>query len=511
MRVRPPRAPSTPTWSRLLQVVAMVLGVGLALQPAHADPNQQRFGIGGYFRVGARPDFQGGDGRLGYWWLYGRLLNEGPYAMVDLRVDLAQASPGTTDPWATAHMRLEGGSVGGASPTDGSLATFRMSQLFVRTGNVLIPNVTWQIGTLDTWFGDLGLYDIRPSQLFYETVGLSGWYRKGIVDVMLGVGDSGFKIRGLNYSPIFTAGGYVGLRAGKKFQIGLGGQVLYEPAVLGSQNAPYATPGLDYEDWIRGEVLQRFEQENPGQADDFPDPEARSFVSGKAALYVGFGNMGPLRWNSLYASFRKVHPEIRTTERWQDEDYTLYVGDLTDERYELLIGNEMQLNVIRDRWDITWAAVYGEHWDEDNDLQPSDHDRWYASGVIRNQVYVTRVFHILLETSLAREFSKNGNAFRTRGDSIFQSTDGRADSRGLEFGDSDTRDTWQGKGGFVINPLGPGIYVRPSLRVLYGVQWSSQNNAFGNSFVDSLSELNDFGAWENRWHHMLSFEVEAWF
>ena len=117
----------------------------------------------------------------------------------------------------------------------------------------------------------------------------------------------------------------------------------------------------------------------------------------------------------------------------------------------------------------------------------------------------------MVESSIARERSKNGNAYRNHGDSIFQSTGGSADSRGLEFGDSDTRDTWQGKGGIVLNPFGPGIYVRPSLRLLYGVQWSTQNNAFGNAFVESVSDLNEFGAWENHWHHVIGLEVEAWF
>ena len=45
----------------------------------------QRAHVGGYFRVMTRPDLQGGSGRLGYWNLYGRLLNEGPYATLDFK------------------------------------------------------------------------------------------------------------------------------------------------------------------------------------------------------------------------------------------------------------------------------------------------------------------------------------------------------------------------------------------------------------------------------------------
>ena len=42
--------------------------------------------LGGYMRVMTRPDFQGGNGRLGYWNLYGRLLNEGPWMSLDGRI-----------------------------------------------------------------------------------------------------------------------------------------------------------------------------------------------------------------------------------------------------------------------------------------------------------------------------------------------------------------------------------------------------------------------------------------
>jgi hypothetical protein len=115
------------------------------------------------------------------------------------------------------------------------------------------------------------------------------------------------------------------------------------------------------------------------------------------------------------------------------------------------------------------------------------------------------------ETSLAKEVSTNGNAFREHADSIFANTEGQPDTRGLERGDTDTRHTWQGKTGFVINPLGPGIYTRPSLRLLYGLQYSNQNNAFGNTFVESVDQYNEFGNVERHWHQVLALETEAWF
>ena len=63
----------------------------------------------------------------------------------------------------------------------------------------------------------------------------------------------------------------------------------------------------------------------------------------------------------------------------------------------------------------------------------------------------------------------------------------------------------------VLNPLGPGIFVRPSLRFLYGVQHSTQNNAFGNAFVERLDQYGDFEATEQHLHHLLAVEAEVWF
>ena len=116
----------------------------------------------------------------------------------------------------------------------------------------------------------------------------------------------------------------------------------------------------------------------------------------------------------------------------------------------------------------------------------------------------------------SRSTSTNGNTYRNSVGSIFQSEDGIQDSRGLEFGDSDTRQTWQGKTGIVLNPLGPGVYVRPSIRLLYGVQVSSQHAAWGSSFVDSQNQYDDFYSDEDllndrHIHQVVALEAEAWF
>ena len=63
----------------------------------------------------------------------------------------------------------------------------------------------------------------------------------------------------------------------------------------------------------------------------------------------------------------------------------------------------------------------------------------------------------------------------------------------------------------MLNPTGAGVFNRPSLRVLYGLQYSSQNNAFGNSFSESLNDDNLYGTEERHLHHVVGLEAEAWF
>lgn len=487
---------------RLLLLTAMLCCSGVAeAGPAH---------VGGYFRVAARPDLQGGAGSLGYWNLYGRLMNEGSYGMLELRYDVLERRSGATEPWTTLHVRVEGGSIANADPFNGSLAQYRMSQVFLKTGNVALPDVTWQLGTLEYFYGDLGLYDMRPATIFFDTVGISGRLDKKNFELLVGAGDAGFRKRGFDYSAIPT----VGLASRFKvphFEIGVGGEVFWEPGAQGSRNAPYQTPGINYEDWIRGEVVDRYLEEFPGLEDFFPDPVRRSSVSGKAVGYVGFGGYGPLIWNNFFITVGRDHPMRFTTETLGGRDLRLFIHDFTDQRYAMILGNEMQLRLVPDRLDAVWSVMWGDQWDLDNQIVPTDWDRTFGSTVLRFQAYATESVHLIAETSGARERARNGNAYREHFDSIFQNTGGQPNTRGLEYGDTDTRWTWQGKAGVVLNPLGRGVYNRPSLRLLYGLQYSNVNNAFGNAFVDTVDQYNAFGNVERHWHHLGSAEAEVWF
>jgi len=344
-----------------------------------------------------------------------------------------------------------------------------------------------------------------------DTIGLSARYQAGPLDLVVGLGDAGFSIRRRQYSTVLTGGASLRVALGRRLQLGAGLQSYFEPKVEGNRFAPYDTPGVTFENFVRGEVAERFLEENPGLGDLFPDPVATSSASYKAIFYLGFGDIGPLRWSALHANFLKRHPQNFVTESIAAGDFDVFVKSLTDEQFQINAGNEMLFTLWPGRIDAVWGVFYGKHWDRDNDISVSDNDRSFYSTVVRVQNYLSPTVHLLLETSVARERSENGNQFRNHVDSVFTSTAGIADARGLEFGDSETRDTWQGKFGVVLNPQGPGIYVRPSLRILYGAQYSSQNNAFGNNFVDTLDEFNDFPAEERHWHQVIALEAEAWF
>ena len=460
----------------------------------------------------ARPDFQGGYGRLGYSTLYGRLLNEGPYGALELGLDVLKPVS-ADDPWATVRVRMEGGSLPGTDGFGASLAQFRVSQFHVEAGNLLGPALTFRLGTLVYFYGDLGLYDVRPATLFDETLGLSAQFRSEFVDVLVGFGDSGFFLKGAQYSPILTAGAGVRVRLGGHLEFGAGGQVGVEPFVEGSKNSSYVTPGIVYADYLRKEVVQRFFESNPGPDSLFPrvSPSAVPNFNYRAVGYMGFGKLGPLKWNSSFVAFRRLHPELSTTETFQGRDYTLYIADLTRDRYRFVAGNEMLLSLWPERLDLAWSVMLTDDANLANAIQAGEDNRRTYSTVLRLQLYLTRAVHVLLESSLAQERSKNGNLFRTRSDSVFRSTGGQADTRGLEFGDSAVRNTWQMKSGLVLNPTGFGIYARPAIRLLYGFQYSTQNAAWPNGFVDSLSQFNEFPSADRRWHHVISLEAEGWF
>lgn len=480
---------------------------------AGADAPTDRFGAAGYFRIMTRPDFEGGSGRLGYWWLYGRLLNEGPYGELNLRMNVLQNRPGTNDVWAIVHTRIAGTSFQAADANNGFFGDFKATQLYVQVGNVLFNNVTWQIGTLEDYWGDLHIYDLRPSNVLYDTVGLSGTYRNDKFDVMFAVGDSGYFQKKQAYNTILTGAASFRYRLiPGKLELGARAQVGYEPPVAGNRNALYAlSRPVSYEDFARNEIIKRERELNPDISERTNPFTPRGGTSYKGVLYAGFGNVGPVVWNNFYATFSRKHPDAFYRENYQGQDYIVPIADLTDERYELFLGNEMHLWLVPGKLEALWGMAFGYQYNNDNKVQAGEDNRTYYSTVLRTHYYFTDTFHLLAETSIAQEKIANGNMFREHSDSIFASTAGMPDTRGLEFGDSNTRNTWQGKLGVALTPKGKGIYSRPSLRLLYGLQYSNQQAAYGNSFVDNLDQYNLFTGPERHWHSVISIEAEKWF
>jgi hypothetical protein len=204
-------------------------------------------------------------------------------------------------------------------------------------------------------------------------------------------------------------------------------------------------------------------------------------------------------------------PQTFYTETYQGVNYNIYLHDLTDQMYDVQVGNQMQLTLVPNLLHASWGVVFGLDRNGANTVAAGEDNRWYASTVLRLQAYATNNVHFLAESSVAHEVSLNGNLWREHYDSIFQSTNGIADSQGLEFGDTNQRNTWQGKAGIVFNPSGKGIYVRPSLRLLYGLQYSNMQAAFGNNLQTTLDQYNQFPTQELHWHQVVSVEAEGWF
>ena len=508
---------------RLITFLAVLLSFAYAFNDARADDD--RFSAGGYFRIAARPDFQGGQSKLGLWNISGRLLNESQWAALEMRLQLIKQTPGTNEIWTSIHAKIEGGSAHAADLLNGSLGNFALTQLYAKAGNVLIEDVVWQVGTLDYYFGDLGLYDMKFAEIFYDTVGVSAMYQGKMADVLVGIGDSGYLKHRNGYSPVLTFGAATRIRPVDGFEFGLGAELFYEPSVEGSENSPHQSKftGHDkvtYESFVRHEVLQDY-ADTLGQASQFdllyPKPSNESAFSFKLVGYLGFGKMGALKWNNLFFNFLREHPEQYYYETYNGEEKRIYIKNWTDERYQFNIGDEMNLEIVKNRFDLTWAALFGYHFDKDDDISASERNRMIWSIVARGQIYLTQTTHILAETSYAQEKSLNGNLWRSSAGSIWANNGGIANNRGLEYGDLDLRRTWQGKLGFVINPAGYGIFSRPSLRLLYGIQYSNMHNAFANSNVETQGESNEFygddfkSISDRHWHHVISIEAEAWF
>lgn len=490
-----------------------------------------------YVRASAQDDFGYNSPTLGWSPFYGRLMNETPWLMADFGYHVVRPErPGGER--ATLFMRIEGGSYRGFNMGQGSLSNFAINQVWLETENVLFKSLVTQTGNLWYNMGYIGIFDNFTAQVFYDTVGFRAGQRTKLFEYFLGAGDSGWSLyrnraydgwEGHQYAVIPTVGGLVRvnlyeIEALKSFsnkfmprwQAGASFQMMWERTNETMRGAPYQTPNVAYADVMRGEAFKKFMLENPGNSDFFPWARPQPANYWRYTAWTGFGGpeLGPIKvyWNDLSVRFEKKAPQIAVRETYNDESKDIYIAAFTDERYDFSLYDEIQLRLLPNHFDLNAGFGFGKSWDNDNRIRPDDHNSTRYSFVIRPMWYITDHLHYLVELVYAREKSSIGNRYREHFNSIKSNTQGIPDSQGLEWGDTDTKHTYQIKTGFTINPAGRGIYSRPVIRLLYGVQHSNVQAAFGNTFEESLSRRNQFNL--NRdihWHHMVRVEFEHWF
>ena len=255
-------------------------------------------------------------------------------------------------------MRFEGGSINGADANNGLLSAFFMSRAFIDTGGLLTEKGVWRLGSLIWDNGDLGLYDMRLANLFNQTVGASWRYEGDRFLVLAGVGDSGYGLKGSAYAPVVTGGAMLGYTDHRHFRVSVGGEYRYENASPNNPNAPFNSEVITMEPYLRGEVMEDYFFENPTQEGQELSISATDAESYALVLQAGFGGFGRLRWNNLFAHFEKAHPSHMTTETFNGETYRLYTTGLTDQRHQLMVGNEMILSLWPGRLDLIWASLF---------------------------------------------------------------------------------------------------------------------------------------------------------
>lgn len=492
-----------------------------------SDPSAKKVSISDrffydlYFRISARSDMGHGSKTLGWWPLYGRLMNETNWFTFGLGFNLMDQEK-KSDPGARLYMRVEGNSVRTGDEGAGSLGNFSFTQFYLETTNIPSKNFVVQAGTLWYNMGYIGIYDFYVAQSLWETVGVRLGMRHDNMEWFIGLGDSGYSALkerqktypDAGYNSIPTLAGIFKVKLGKNFWVGSSAMMRYEMSEEGNPNSPHKTD-VDYRDVLRGDVLKKYIDNNPTDpnADSFPGATSLSDLSWRLTFWMGFNakSLG-LQWNDLSISFENSPAELARRFTYNGITKDVYVSGFSDERYDLTIADESQWVLVKDKLDLILAGAFGYAMDNDNKYLPDDRNRMILSLVMRPQYYITEHFHFLTELSMAVEKSLKGNRYREHYDSIQANTGGVPDPDGLEWGDTDTKYTFQFKTGLVFNPAGRGIYKRPAIRLLFGVQYSNVHAAFSNSYNESLNRQNTFNKREDiHWHYMISLEVEHWF
>ena len=213
-----------------------------------------------------------------------------------------------------------------------------------------------------------------------------------------------------------------------------------------------------------------------------------------------FGGVGPLKWNKLQGNIQKLHPLNVTQETFGGRTYDIFIKALTDEKYQLNAGDQAELTIIPDKLDSALGldrlrARQGQH------DRPSEDNRLVWSLLGRAVYYLTPTFHFLTEGERRPgALPQRQPVPRAR----------RLDLRQHRWGERLARPAvrrfghpqhLQLKAGVDPQPDRQGHLRAPSLRLLYGLQYSSQQAAFGTGFNSrSVAVSTSSRARERHWH-----------
>ena len=262
------------------------------------------------------------------------------------------------------------------------------------------------------------------------------------------------------------------MRIGDHVELGGGGQVAVEPFIAGNRNSSYVTPDVNYEDFARKEVLRRFVERTQLGVEQFPRPvpSAQTNVSWRAVGYLGFGKLGPLKWNNFFARYQRLHPQNSYTDAGKASGAGLHrrphprslraaAGQRDGDRAHPRPPRRGVVDALR-------AGPRSREHDRRQRGEPPLH----VHGAPAAALLLPHRALAAGERDVARSARSTATSSAPPSTRSSRTPRARPTRRGLEFGDSNVRNTWQLKTGIVLNPTGFGIYARPSIRLLYGFQ-----------------------------------------
>ncbi len=313
----------------------------------------------------------------------GAYLNRATLARLDL--DAQPVQPEGDGMAIGVHARLEHG--------DGALvrssltpdADFHVVRLFAE----LEPSrsTAIRVGTLDGTEGALPLFDTHVARILNPAVGVAVHHDAGIVDVTVGVGDAGLFLRRAGYSFVADVGGTVRIRPSEGLSIAFGADALIEPQ---ARESSWAEERVEYyEDYSDERVVAAMmASQGAGLLDD---PELLSETS---RMRTALRGIAALRYETADETMRvdvQISARQRPTgdayaETIEDRTVTLYLPELSDDRFEIGVGSEMSVQTT-DWLRVRLGALVFRRSDAD-DPTPSDGNSLSYGAVARAEATI---------------------------------------------------------------------------------------------------------------------------